>query len=317
MKSRTSEFFTILATALISGGLAIVLMLGTTNGAFAALVNDISTQLGLTTGSTTAVEPVSSYSTTGSGSTSSSSSGTTTASATISSVTANWAGYVASGNSYTGITAGWTVPSVSASAAAQSADATWIGIGGSSSTDLIQIGTENIVVNGQDQLVAFYEELPDYAQTITSVSLSPGDTVTASVNETATDVWTLTLRDTTNGQSFTTTVDYDSSHSSAEWIQEAPSTTSGIMALDEFGSVSFTGGTVTADGSTESIKASGASAITMANSAGEQLTTVSALSSGGDGFSVTRTDASSSSSTSGTGTRRREPGINRFGNGRY
>src|ERR1041385_7576167 len=47
----------------------------------------------------------------------------------------NWAGYVASGGTYTGVSGSWVVPSVS-DPTGESADATWVGIGGVGSDDL-------------------------------------------------------------------------------------------------------------------------------------------------------------------------------------
>ena len=56
----------------------------------------------------------------------------------------------------------------------------------------------------------------------------------------------------TTGRTFTTTIRYDSSKSSAEWIEEAPSLGRAIAALDSFGTVKFTAGGVTVDGAKRS-----------------------------------------------------------------
>src|SRR5579884_3471735 len=62
----------------------------------------------------------------------------------------NWAGYLANSGGYTAVSSSWVVPSATGTGSSQSADATWVGIGGVSTNDLIQAGTENTVEsNGQ------------------------------------------------------------------------------------------------------------------------------------------------------------------------
>src|SRR5438128_1026718 len=55
----------------------------------------------------------------------------------------NWAGYVATGSNYTAVRGTWVVPTVSSSRIG--IDATWVGIGGVRSQDLIQSGTQATV----------------------------------------------------------------------------------------------------------------------------------------------------------------------------
>ncbi|HSW80603.1 MAG TPA: G1 family glutamic endopeptidase [Candidatus Saccharimonadales bacterium] len=235
---------------------------------------------------------------------------------TISDTTSNWAGYISSGGTYTGISGSWKVPSVSASSETFAADAAWIGIGGESSNDLIQVGTQNIVENGQVAAGSFYEQLPDSSITIPGVSVSAGDSITASVREVSDGEWTIYIKDITNGQSFSNTVAYDSSKSSAEWIQEAPSDGSGIIPLDQFGSVTFTDGSTTVNGSTVDMQNSGAKAINMINDYGQAMTAISAISN--NGFTVSRTSASNADSygqyvTIPSGSwRRYEPGLDGY-----
>src|SRR5579862_3178597 len=55
----------------------------------------------------------------------------------------NWAGYAAQGGTFTGVTGTWTVPAPTADATTTyatriAADATWVGIGGVSTRNLIQ-----------------------------------------------------------------------------------------------------------------------------------------------------------------------------------
>src|SRR4051812_46343961 len=55
----------------------------------------------------------------------------------------NWAGYVADSGTYTGVSGSWNVPTPSSSE--DGSNATWVGIGGVDSRDLLQSGTQAIV----------------------------------------------------------------------------------------------------------------------------------------------------------------------------
>src|SRR5438445_9051939 len=63
--------------------------------------------------------------------------------ASVTSSSSNWSGYAANGGTFTSVTATWTVPTVSATSSG--ADATWVGIGGLTSNDLLQAGTQAMV----------------------------------------------------------------------------------------------------------------------------------------------------------------------------
>jgi hypothetical protein len=209
-------------------------------------------------------------------------------------VTTNWSGYVSTGGTYTGVSGNWVVPGVAAdNSNAMAADATWIGIGGQNSSDLIQIGTQNMVENGQVSSGAFYEGLPGASETVPGVNVSAGDKISASITEVSGGQWAVSISDETNGQSFNDTVSYDSSHTSAEWIEEAPSVSSGVVPLDYFGTVNFSNGTATENGSSVSVSESGAQSIDMASDSGQLLTSTSSANNGS--FSVSRTENSSGS----------------------
>jgi hypothetical protein len=244
--------------------------------------------------------------------------GSVTDASAISDTTENWAGYVSTGGTYTTVSGSWTVPSVVAGAGPVAADATWIGIGGDTSSDLIQVGTQNVVEDGQVTPGSFYEQLPNTSQAVPNLSVSAGDTITASIKEVATGEWSISIEDITNGESYTNTVAYSSSESSAEWVEEAPSDGNAIVPLDQFGTVTFTGGSTTENGDTVSIAGSNAQALTMDDEEGQALATTSALSSGD--FTVTRTDVSGDSTVGGDqysdipgGWTRHEPGLSSYG----
>lgn len=204
---------------------------------------------------------------------------------------ANWAGYAASGKDFTSVSGSWGVPKVTP-AAATSASATWVGIGGVNSQDLIQAGTEADVQNGQVTYVAWYELLPQ-SQQIIPLTVNAGDHLDVTINEQASGKWHIVIKDTTSDQTYQTTVNYSSSKSSAEWIEEAPAIgQNALVPLDNFGSVTFTGASAVEGGKTETIAQASGQAITMENQTGQALAQTSGLSSDGSSFTVTRTTAS-------------------------
>src|SRR5689334_11284503 len=69
----------------------------------------------------------------------------------------NWSGYAVTGSGITNVHGEWTVPTVNATYPGFSS--TWVGIGGYSSSDLIQAGTEHDSTGGTDYY-AWYEILP-------------------------------------------------------------------------------------------------------------------------------------------------------------
>lgn len=183
----------------------------------------------------------------------------------------NWAGYLATGAHYTAITGTWTTTRPSAtSEKVESGDGAWIGIGGVSTADLIQIGTQNTISSsGIVTTTAFYELLPDGAQGTASLTITPGDTISASIIQTSENQWTLAMTNVTTGRTFSKSVNYTSSLSSAEWIQEDPGYTDGsLVLLDNFGTVQFANATTTVNNAIISAGEIGASPIIMIGQGG-------------------------------------------------
>lgn len=141
--------------------------------------------------------------------------------------------------------------------------------------------------------------LPQASQQV-PLAVAPGDSITVSITESApaSGMWSIVMNNNTTGQSYQTKVQYQSSQSSAEWIEEAPANVSGnsitIAPLDFFGTVSFGGTTTTDNGQMVDLAQSGAQAITMVNSANQALAVPSAVASDGSSFTVTRTSAPAS-----------------------
>lgn len=200
---------------------------------------------------------------------------------------ANWAGYAAASGTYTGVGATWDVPSAGTSHIG--ADAAWVGIGGVTSRDLIQAGTQAIVQGGTVTYEAWYELLPDYQERV-PLALSAGDTVSVSINQVSSGLWRISFTNETTGKGYSTDVAYDSSLNSAEWIEERPVAVGGRFAsyvpLDNFGSIAFENAYAIDNGARVSIAAAGGQAIRMVTDSGIALASPSALSSGG--FSVAR-----------------------------
>lgn len=199
----------------------------------------------------------------------------------------NWSGYVSKGGPFTSISGSWIVPSIALSQSAQ-ADATWIGIGGVSSGDLIQVGTQAIVQNGVVSYEAWYELLPADSIPV-PLTIHAGDSVTASLEQEQMGVWQIVIRDITSGQNYSTTVTYSSSLSSAEWIEEMPSDQNGFIPLDSFGSLSFTNASAIDNGTTVNPAQASAFPLTMIANVEQALAVPSSLGADGASFTVSRT----------------------------
>ncbi|HVV76496.1 MAG TPA: G1 family glutamic endopeptidase [Mycobacteriales bacterium] len=144
----------------------------------------------------------------------------------------NWAGYAVTPakGGITGVNSTFTVPT--AGLLPPGFAATWTGIGGYNTSDLIQAGvSENSLpdnpVSGA-QYGAWYEILPAAETPITgcngdaACTVTPGDDVSVSISLAGANLWAISIADTTAGWTWAQNVPYTSSESSAEWIHEAP-----------------------------------------------------------------------------------------------
>lgn len=216
------------------------------------------------------------------------------------SVSRNWSGYAATSGTFTSVTGTWTVPQ-SQSAGNLASDATWVGIGGVNSKDLIQAGTQEMTGgSGGVQYEAWIETLPRASQPV-PFAVSPGDSVTVSITNQGANKWVIDFQNHTTGETFTTPVQYASSLSSAEWVEEAPSVGNRVVPIDNFGTVQFSGGTAVENGKTVTIAQSGAQPITMAGPGGTAVARPSVLTANGEGFSVSRSASTPSAGRFGRG----------------
>ncbi len=201
----------------------------------------------------------------------------------------NWAGYASSAGTYTAVSGTWTVPQFAASSAA-GLDATWLGIGGIKGHDLIQAGTQEQTSGAsQTKYSAWVEALPQTSRPVPLV-IRAGDSISVSLTEPSAGNWQVALINNTTGQNYQDTAQYTSSNSSAEWIEEAPSSgRGGVLPIDDFGTVKFTGASASQNGQTVSLSQAGAQAIALDGGNHQTLATTSAVGADGSSFSVTRT----------------------------
>ena len=162
----------------------------------------------------------------------------------------NWAGYAATGSTYTSVSASWTQPTVTCSDSATSQDSSfWVGLDGApgGSQTVEQTGTEADCDGGSPDYYGWYEMLPGPQVAYSTNTVAPGDAMSASVVANGGGAFTLTLNDQTQG--WTQTTEQTSATAqlgSAEIIAEAPTSTltDTIFPLANFGTVNFTSATI-------------------------------------------------------------------------
>lgn len=157
------------------------------------------------------------------------------------STSSNWSGYAATGSRFTSVSASWTEPTVVCSGTAYSSF--WVGIDGDTSSTVEQTGTSADCSGSTPQYYAWYEMYPKFPSNLSS-PVQPGDAMSASVTTDGVGRFTLTISDSTQHWTFTTTQRLKSAAlASAEVIAEAPSSRSGVLPLANFGTVSFSSAT--------------------------------------------------------------------------
>jgi Peptidase A4 family len=208
----------------------------------------------------------------------------------------NWGGYAVTPASkdVTGVSSTFVVPK--AGLVPPGFAATWTGIGGYNSSDLIQAGvTENSLptnpISGA-QYGAWYEILPASETAISdctgnsACTVNPGDTVTVNIHLTSPGHWDVSLSDPAEGWTFDKAVPYTSTESSAEWILEAPTVIAQTI-LAGTGTVQFgpTSTFTTASGGTQTIAQGNPTAIALSPGLVNEATP-SALGTDGESFNV-------------------------------
>jgi hypothetical protein len=144
----------------------------------------------------------------------------------------NWGGYAVTPASkdVTGVSSTFVVPK--AGLIPPGFAATWTGIGGYTTSDLIQAGVSESSLPTNPitgaQYGAWYEILPASETPITACTgnaactVSPGDAVAVAISQASPGQWAISIKDPTEGWTWSKTIPYASTESSAEWILEAP-----------------------------------------------------------------------------------------------
>ena len=156
----------------------------------------------------------------------------------------NWAGYAVTGatGSVSYANASWIQPKVTCPKTGTIyLDAFWVGIDGYRSGTVEQTGTLAECLSGVSYYYAWYEFYPSALTLYSSPTVTPGDTFQASVTYGNSTVgFLLSLTDVTTATIATVTGTVSSAaRTSAEWIAEAPSSSSGLYPLGNFGTVHF------------------------------------------------------------------------------
>jgi hypothetical protein len=204
---------------------------------------------------------------------------------------ANWSGYAAYNATFSDVKGTWIQPTATCNTSGAKYASFWVGLDGYKSSSVEQLGTDSDCTGlNRPSYYAWWEMYPNPSHTISGFAVHPGDSITAEVKRLAT-VYTLSLKNNTTGQTFSTTQTSTAANSSAEWIAEAPSQCiiifCRVLPLANFGTVTFTGSYAT-NGAQKSISGFTNDSITMTDMTG---TTVRAqpgpLSSDGTSFSDT------------------------------
>ncbi len=154
----------------------------------------------------------------------------------------NWSGYAVTGpsGSVSDVKGSWVVPAIQGKCPSTNQYSSfWVGIDGFSSNTVEQTGTDSDCQNGAPVYYAWFEFYPKGSHLISGLTIQPGNVISAEVKAIGAGRFTVTITDTTTGQSFSTTQKVAMAKmSSAEWIAEAPYS-GGILPLADFGTVNF------------------------------------------------------------------------------
>ncbi len=157
----------------------------------------------------------------------------------LNSTSSNWSGYATTGTTYSTVAGSWTQPTATCSRRQTAYAAFWVGIDGDGTNSVEQTGTDSDCSRGTPKYYAWYEMYPAYPVNL-SYTVRPGDSLSASVTFNGGSSFTLKISDSTQNWSYSTNQSLSgAARGSAEWIAEAPSSSSGVLPLANFGTVYF------------------------------------------------------------------------------
>ena len=205
----------------------------------------------------------------------------------------NWSGYAdySATTKFSKVSGSWTEPKGTGCTATTSLAAFWVGIDGFKSGTVEQDGTLIECFQSKLHYFSWWELYPTNSIQVVGQTVKPGDKISASVVKSGTK-YALKLTDsTTPANSFSKTATCAAAtcvDSSAEWIAEAPSNSSGVLPLTNFGSWSLSKGAVTGGTKSGTISSFPDYEITMVNSSGSATKAKPGpLNSAGNAFKVT------------------------------
>jgi peptidase A4-like protein len=200
----------------------------------------------------------------------------------------NWSGYADTGSSFSKVSASWTEPSATCSSRSEQLAAFWVGIDGYSSNSVEQDGTLIECYQRVAYQYTWWEMYPTNDIQVVGETLAAGDAITSTVTRSGTN-YTLSVTDSTHtADSFTETETCSScANTSAEWIAEAPSSSSSVYPLADFGSWTASSASVTEGSTSGGISSFTDDEITMINSSGQTKALPGSLNSSGSSFPVT------------------------------
>jgi len=200
----------------------------------------------------------------------------------------NWSGYADTGSGFSTVSATWKEPTPSCSGRTTALAAFWVGIDGYSSSSVEQDGTLIECYGGATYQFSWWEIYPVNSVQVVGQSVAAGDSITATVTRSGTS-YKLSVTDSTHSaNSFSTTQTYSgAADSSAEWIAEAPSGSSGVYPLAKFSTWTDANSSTTAGSTSGVISSFPDDEITMITSSGATEAQPSALNSAGNSFTVT------------------------------
>jgi len=156
----------------------------------------------------------------------------------------NWSGYAAHlrrRHVFHSVSASWTQPRARCghSAGKHQFAAFWVGLDGYNTTSVEQTGTDSDCVGTTPRYYGWFEMFPAAPVNFKNL-VRPGDHMSASVTFSGIAKYTLVLTDTTRHWTHAIVRRHASlARSSAEVITEAPSSTTGVLPLANFGTVRF------------------------------------------------------------------------------
>jgi Peptidase A4 family len=200
----------------------------------------------------------------------------------------NWSGYADTGSSFSKVSASWTEPSATCSSRSEQLAAFWVGIDGYSSNSVEQDGTLIECYQRVAYQYTWWEMYPTNDIQVVGQTLAAGDAISSTVTRSGTN-YTLSVTDSTHtADSFTKTETCSScANTSAEWIAEAPSSSSSVYPLADFGSWTASNASVTEGSTSGGISSFTDDEITMVDSSGQTKALPGSLNSSGNSFSVT------------------------------